>query len=222
MTASGAPANDRIDSGKVAALAGHVDELRACRRCATVRAPPVAADALPGAEILLVGQAPGPHERDSNRLFAFTAGTRLFAWFASLGVSEEDFRGRVWMSATIRCFPGRQAVGGDRPPSPLEIAACAPFLEREIRLLQPSLVLAVGSLAIAGFLGPGPLAERVGRSFAVEYAGHALEVLPLPHPSGRSTWINQPQNANLLGSALELLAEAPAWQRTFAKPANRL
>lgn len=204
--------------GRAALLAGHVEELRACRRCATVLAPPVAAEAVPGAEILLVGQAPGPHERDSNRLFAFTAGTRLFAWFASLGVSEEEFRRRVWMSATIRCFPGRQEVGGDRPPSPLEIAACAPFLEREIRLLRPALVLAVGSLAISCFLGPGPLAERVGRVFAADYAGHALEVLPLPHPSGRSTWINQPRNANLLAGALARLGDAPAWRRTFARP----
>jgi uracil-DNA glycosylase len=208
-----------IEAEKAAALARHVDELRACRRCAGVQAPPVAADAVPGAEILLVGQAPGPHERDSNRLFAFTAGTRLFSWFASLGVNEEEFRGRVWMSATIRCFPGRLAAGGDRSPSPQEIAACRPFLEREIGLLQPSLVLAVGSLSIACFLGAGPLAERVGRMFTADFAGHSLEVLPLPHPSGRSTWINQPQNANLLGSALALLAESPAWRRTFARPA---
>ena len=199
-----------------AALEDHVLRVRACRKCSSVQPPPVVADAVVGAEVMLVGQAPGPHERDSSRLFAFTAGTRLFSWFASLGVEEQDFRDRVWMSATIRCFPGRQAAGGDRPPTPLEIATCRPYLEQELRMLQPSLVLAVGTLAIASFLGSGALADRVGRIFAVEFAGLALEVLPLPHPSGRSTWINQPRNAALLGSALSLLAEAPAWRRTFA------
>jgi len=152
-------------------LVEHVEQVRACRLCPRVQAPPVAPDAIAGAEILLVGQAPGPRERDTNRLFAYTAGTRLFSWFASLGVAEEDFRARVWMAATIRCFPGRQPAGGDRPPAPDEIAACAPYLEREIAWLRPTLVLAIGSMAIARFLPVAPLAERIGRIFHATHAG---------------------------------------------------
>ena len=201
-------------------LTAHVLEIRACRLCPRVEAPPVAPDAVTGAEILLVGQAPGPRERDTNRLFAYTAGTRLFSWFASIGVAEEDFRARVWMAATIRCFPGRQPEGGDRPPAPDEIANCAPFLEREIAWLRPTLVLAIGSMAIARFLPAAPLAERIGRIFPVNHTNVDLEVLPLPHPSGRSTWINQPQNAGLLAKGLSLLAEHPAWKRTFVTPSS--
>lgn len=199
-----------------AALAAHVAEVRACRRCPRVQPPPVAADPVAGARILLVGQAPGPRERDTNRLFAYTAGTRLFAWFASLGVREEEFRARVWMAATARCFPGRQPQGGDRPPAPDEIANCAPYLDRELLLLRPALVLAIGTLAITRFLPPAPLATRIGSLFPAERAGVSVDVLPLPHPSGRSTWINHPDNARLLAKALELLGRHQAWRATFA------
>ncbi len=209
------------ESSPADALDRHVAELRACRRCPRVLAPPVAADPVMSPSILLVGQAPGPRERETNRLFAYTAGTRLFSWFASVGASEEEFRERVWMSATIRCFPGRQPAGGDRAPAPDEIAACAPYLEREIELLRPELVLAIGTLAIGRFLPTSSLSERVGQMFRGRMAGHQFDVLPLPHPSGRSTWINQPQNAHLLDTALRLLAESAVWRRTFAvRPAS--
>lgn len=196
-------------------LRDHVAELRACRRCPGVQAPPVVADPVRGARILLVGQAPGPRERSTGRLFAFTAGTRLFSWFAELGVGETEFRARVWMAATIRCFPGRAAQGGDRPPAPDEIARCAPFLSREIRLLRPELVLAVGRLAIEELLGPGTLVERVGRLLRGEGAGQAFDVLPLPHPSGRSTWLQRPEHRRRLARALRRLGAHPAWRGTF-------
>ncbi len=200
----------------LAVLQEHVAELRACRRCAGVEPPPVVAEPVRDATVLLVGQAPGPREKVSGRLFAYTAGTRLFAWFAELGVEEERFRRRVWLAASIRCFPGRAPQGGDRAPAPEEVERCAPFLDREIALLRPDLVLAVGTLAIAQFLAPGPLAERVGRLFRSERAGRSFDVLPLPHPSGRSTWLQRDDNRRRLGRALRLLRGHPAWRRSFA------
>lgn len=197
-------------------LQEHVAAVRSCRLCPGVEPPPVAAEPLRRAGVLLVGQAPGPREKMSGRLFAYTAGTRLFSWFAEIGVEEEIFRRRVWMSATIRCFPGRAPQGGDRAPDPAEVERCAPFLDREIALLGPDLVLAVGTLAIAQFLGPGQLAERVGRLFAAERAGRTFEVLPLPHPSGRSTWLQRPAHRLQLTRALDLLRGHAAWRRTFA------
>lgn len=166
--------------------------------------------------MLLVGQAPGPKERDVGKPFAFTAGTRLFAWFATLGVSEEEFRRRVLMAAVIRCFPGRAPQGGDRPPAPGEIASCAPWLEEEIRLIRPLTVIAVGQHAIAKFIPePAALADRVGRVFPGARGDLRFDVVPLPHPSGRSTWLVKAENQARLNSALELLSQTQGWRETF-------
>ncbi len=102
------------------ALERHLAEVRGCRKCPAVEPPPVAAAPERGwrPRIILVGQAPGPREVGEQRPFAFTAGTRLFSWFARLGVPEEEFRARVYVAAVIRCFPGRAPQGGDRVPSP--------------------------------------------------------------------------------------------------------
>lgn len=200
------------------ALDRHLAEVRGCRKCPTVEPPPVAARPETWPRVMLVGQAPGPREVVEQRPFAYTAGSRLFAWFAKLGVSEEEFRRRVWIGAVIRCFPGRAPQGGDRVPAPLEIANCAPYLEEEIRLIKPEIVLAVGQLAITKFLPePAPLKERVGRVFEVSRGDVIFGVLPLPHPSGRSTWLVNRDNQALLDRALALLAESRGWRETFGE-----
>jgi uracil-DNA glycosylase len=198
------------------ALDRHLVQVRGCRICPTVEPPPVAARPEVWPRLMLVGQAPGPREVVEQRPFAYTAGSRLFSWFARLGVSESEFRRRVWMCAVIRCFPGRAPQGGDRVPSPLEIANCAPYLEEEIRLIRPATVLAVGQLAIAKFLPePAALAERVGKVFEVSRGEVTVGVIPLPHPSGRSTWLVRPENQALLDRALELLRGSAGWRETF-------
>jgi uracil-DNA glycosylase len=170
--------------------------------------------------MMLVGQAPGPRERDLQRPFAFTAGSRLFTWFAQLGAPEEEFRRRVWIASTIRCFPGRAPQGGDRPPAPDEIANCSTWLERELELIRPRTILAVGQHAIVKFVPePAPLSQRVGQVFQVVFqVGHGdleLDVVPLPHPSGRSTWLVRPENQALLDRALAGLAATAGWRETF-------
>ncbi len=201
------------------ALAAHLAEVRGCRRCPAVEPPPVAAspDSRQGRpRMILVGQAPGPREVTEQRPFAFTAGTRLFSWFARLGVPEETFRSRVFVAAVIRCFPGRAPQGGDRVPSLAEIANCAPYLEHEIQLLRPLTVIAVGQLAIAKFLPqPAPLDTRVGEVFPVERAGVRFDLIPLPHPSGRSTWLVKKENQDRLDRALAALGASRGWVATF-------
>lgn len=199
-----------------ASLDRHLAQVRGCRICPTVEPPPVAARPEFWPRLMLVGQAPGPREVVEQRPFAYTAGSRLFAWFNRLGVSEEEFRRRVWMCAVIRCFPGRAPQGGDRVPSPLEIANCAPYLEEEIQLIRPATVLAVGQLAIKKFLPETvPLQERVGKAFPVSHEAIEFDVIPLPHPSGRSTWLVKKENQELLDGALELLRGSVGWRETF-------
>lgn len=162
------------------------------------------------ARIMLVGQAPGPHESDARRPFAYTAGRRLFQWLQqSVGISEEEFRRRVHIGAVIRCFPGRDAkAGGDRVPDAAEIANCAVHLEREIALLKPEVVIAVGTLASKQLVGVSELKEVVGRVHRASRGGQEFEVIVLPHPSGRSTWTNKPENRALLERSLKLIRKA--------------
>ena len=197
-------------------LDAHIHQLRGCRICPRVEPPPVVARPEVWPRMMLVGQAPGPRERDLSRPFAFTAGSRLFSWFDRLGAPEEEFRRRVWIASVLRCFPGRAPQGGDRPPGPEEIANCAPWMEEEIQLIRPLTVIAVGQHAIAKFVpAPAPLSERVGEVFQGTRGDLAFDVIPLPHPSGRSTWLVRPENQARLERALELLRQSRGWRETF-------
>jgi uracil-DNA glycosylase len=100
-------------------------------------------------------------------------------------------------------------------PSDQEVANCRPWLERELELLQPSLILPVGRLAIEQFLPARPLVEHIGQSFEIERGGRLIDVLPLPHPSGASTWPRSEPGKTLTARALRLLGEHPAWRATF-------
>jgi uracil-DNA glycosylase len=151
--------------------------------------------------------------------FAWTAGRALFGWLARLGVDEATFRARVHMAAVVRCFPGREG-GGDRVPSPEEVAACFPFVTAEVAILRPQLILPVGRLAIDRFLSCTTLSEVIGRSFDGQIGGHPLTVIPLPHPSGRSTWLFRPGHRERLDRALEMIGAHPAWQSTFGSLAD--
>lgn len=162
--------------------------------------------------VLLVGQAPGDKEPALGRPFAWTAGKQLFKWFAPLGLDEPAFRGRVYMAAVCRCFPGKNPKGGDRVPAPDEIDNCRPWLEREIQLLRPELLIPVGRLAIERFLPALPLVEQIGRQQRVTRAGRAFDLIALPHPSGASTWPRSEPGKTLTAQALRLIGDHPTWR----------
>ena len=104
---------------------------------------------------MLVGQAPGVTEAQVKRPFNASAGQRLFQWLAQAGLEEESFRVHNYMTAVTKCYPGQHPKGkGDRKPSRAEQLLCRPFLDQELALVQPKVVLAVGSLAIQTLLGP--------------------------------------------------------------------
>lgn len=193
-------------------LEQHVAALLACRRCQAMHKPVVSGEAVPS-KVLLVGQAPGAKEPVLGRPFAWTAGKTLFRWFCEhCGADEENFRKSVYMAAVCRCFPGKNAKGGDRVPAPEEIAACAFWLDEEIRILRPELVLAVGKLAIGQFLPPQPLTEMIGKSYRTGRAGVEFDLVPLPHPSGASPWHRIEPGKTLLTQALARIARHPAWR----------
>lgn len=207
----------RSDAQVVADLRRIHEDIRALRLPGFC-GPPVHGPAV-ASRVFLLGQAPGPHEARFGRPFAWTAGKTLFSWFErAFGASEEEVRARVYIAAVVRCFPGKTSSGGDRVPSPEEILASRPFIEREIAALRPALVIAVGRLAIAEVLGEtGPLAEVVGRTIRAQFHGQELDVICLPHPSGASTWFKLEPGKTLLARALRQLARHPEIRRAFPR-----
>lgn len=180
--------------------------MRACRECLKagyeISAGAVFSGPAP-APLMLVGQAPGVTEAQVKRPFNASSGRRLFQWLAEAGLEETDFRSRYYMTAVTKCYPGKHPNGkGDRKPSRVEQALCRPFLDQELALVQPAILLAVGGLAIETMLDRKlKLQEAVGRVFEV----NARWVLPLPHPSGASLWPNRPENQARIQRALQLL-----------------
>jgi uracil-DNA glycosylase len=154
---------------------------------------------------MLVGQAPGVTEAQAKRPFNASSGRRLFEWLAEAGFEEVTFRDQYYMTAVTKCYPGKHPKGkGDRKPSRAEQKLCRPFLDRELALVRPKVLLAIGSLAIETLLGQRlRLDQAVGRVFEVD----GTHVLPLPHSSGASLWTNRPENQARLQDALALLRE---------------
>jgi uracil-DNA glycosylase family 4 len=157
---------------------------------------------------MLIGQAPGWREIATGVPFAHDAGKRLAGWLALAGVTLDDFRGRWYVTSVGKCYPGRKpGASVDSPPSRAELAVWAPLLEEEVRLLAPALVVLVGGMAHRHAFGAtARLDDLVGRELSWELAPGA-SVLALPHPSGASTWLNDPARAALWRRAIALLRE---------------
>lgn len=182
--------------------------MRACRRCLEAGFSIVPGAIFSGpvtARVMIVGQAPGVTEVEAGRPFNGPSGRRLFQWLAQAGWEEEGFRATQYMTAVTKCYPGKAAGGkGDRAPTRAEQKLCAPFLERELALVRPEIVIPVGGLAMRRFLGPARLAQVVGTAVPhPELEGRWI--VPLPHPSGASLWLNQPTHQALVDQAIEHL-----------------
>lgn len=189
------------------ALAAHRAALARCHRCrlgAGIR--PIVSRAT-NPRVMLIGQAPGKVETGSGKPFSGRAGRTLFRWLERAGLDEETAREKIYISAITRCFPGAHPSGrGDRVPTREEQSRCADWLERELRIIRPKLLIPVGRLAIERFLPKLPLDELIGTRHIVEHAGGSSSVIPLPHPSGASSWIHEPGNRGLVDRAIGLIA----------------
>ena len=160
---------------------------------------------------MIVGQAPGPREPALLRPFAHTAGQTLFRWFEQFcGMDENIVRSKIYFAAVCRCFPGKNSGGTDRVPSPDEIRNCSSWMDKEIEILKPSLLIPVGRLAIGQFIDCDKLDKVIGGTFRAQRAGHRFDLIPLPHPSGASPWHKIPPGKLLTQRALKLVARHPA------------
>ena len=187
------------------ALARLQSRIRACRRCVAAgyigHARPIVAGTIRD-RIAIVGQAPGAVELAVGQPFSGRSGVELRRWLVEAGLDEAHL---PYRTAITKCFPGKSATGsGDRRPSPAEIALCAPWLEQELALLRPRIVLLVGGLAIERFWGRIALEEAVGTS----RSRGGVTFIALPHPSGASRWLNGPAHRQLLKRALAKVRRA--------------
>ena len=189
-------------------LDAHRTRLLACRACRHGAGVQPIVSLARSPRVVLVGQAPGKTEAGGGRPFAGRAGRTLFSWLASIGIDEAAARSRIYIAAITRCYPGPSPSGrGDRVPGPAERESCSGWLRAELRIIQPALVIPVGRLAITALLGDAPLDQVIGRELRLPDAQRwgvpaDTAVVPLPHPSGASSWVHAPGNSALLDAAL--------------------
>ncbi|HEY3991786.1 MAG TPA: uracil-DNA glycosylase family protein [Ktedonobacteraceae bacterium] len=199
-------------NGRSGALAVLQQRILSCRLCQEQGYIPVAHPLVSGdsaARVMVIGQAPGHRSVTKGRSFSGPGGSILQKWLELAGFPPGYLHAHTYLSSLTRCDPGRNLKGdGDRRPSPAELALCRPYLDAELRLLQPRVVLLVGSMAIETFCGKTRLDAIIGT-----YREHdSMFFLPLPHPSGVSRWLLTPEHQALLHQALRLLS---AWRETY-------
>ncbi len=190
-------------------------EMRACTACADAGywiQPPAVTQGVQTARMTTIGQAPGITEVEAGRPFNAGSGKRLFEWLGRAGIDEDWFRSTQYMTSVTKCYPGRQSSGsGDRVPSRAEQKLCRPFLDRELALVQPEVIIPIGRLAITLFFNKKlKLTEIIGRQKQIESGAW---VIPLPHSSGASRWHQSEENRALIDQAIELIAGH--YQRLF-------
>ena len=196
-------------------LASLQRDLRVCRACVEAGFPleswPVYNERI-HQRAYMYGQAPGVEEGEQRRPWRGRAGRTLRQW---LQMTEEEFYGSFYCASVTRCYPGRSASGsGDRIPSPREQELCSFWREWELRIVKPKLIVPVGGLAIRLLLRTSSLVECIGQ----RYEREGVVIVPLPHPSGTSRWLNEPANRELTARAAELVREELA---TLGGPQGR-
>jgi len=183
-------------------------EMRSCSQCLDAGywvQPPAVTQGTHTAQMMTIGQAPGITEVEIGRPFNAGSGKRLFEWLGRAGIDETWFRATQYMTSVTKCYPGRQTSGsGDRVPSRSEQKLCRPFLDQEIALVQPELMIPIGRLAITLFFDPKQkLDEIIGRQKQLPTGAW---VIPLPHSSGASRWHQIEGNRALIDDAIELIS----------------
>ena len=183
-------------------------QMRACRRCVENGyevVPKAIFTGNFGARIMSIGQAPGITEVEANRPFNAGSGVRLFKWLAQAGIKETWYRSTQYMTSVTKCYPGRsKSGGGDRVPSRAEQKLCRPFLNQEIELVDPQLIIPIGKLAINLFY---PSNAKLTEIIGTEVQINSRWIVPLPHSSGASRWHQIETNQLLIDKAIELIRQ---------------
>jgi len=185
-------------------LASLQGDLQVCRACVEAGYPleswPVR-NPHTGQRAYMYGQAPGVVEGEERRPWRGRAGRTLRRW---LELEEDEFYETFYCASVTRCYPGRARSGrGDRTPTPREQELCAFWQDWELKIIRPELIVPVGGLAVKRLLGISGLASCIGCRYELD----GVAVIPLPHPSGASGWLNLPANRQLTAGAAALVRD---------------
>ena len=198
-------------SEKLLKLHQSMKKCRACLDEGYEIYPPAVISGLGTAQLMTIGQAPGITEQEAQRPFNAGSGKRLFDWLGRAGIEEDWFRTTQYMTSVTKCYPGRQPSGsGDRVPGRREQELCRPFLDQEIEIVDPRVIIPIGRLAINLFY-PKKLKLQDIIGTQLEVSGRW--VIPLPHSSGASRWHQIEENRRLIDQAITLIQEKR--ERTF-------
>ena len=177
-------------------------DLSRCRACVEAGYPleslPVRAP-FADQRAYMYGQAPGIVEGEERLPWRGRAGRTLRRWFE---LDEDAFYATFYCASVTRCYPGRAPSGrGDRTPTPREQELCSFWREWELELLRPRLIVTAGGLALRRLLGLPSLTPCIGERYELQ----GTPLVPLPHPSGASGWLNDPANRGRLAAAVALV-----------------
>lgn len=157
------------------------EAVRTCTRCplAKTRTHAVPGDGPVPTRILFIGEAPGRNEDLQGSPFVGRAGSILDGLLAGIGVARDE----VFITNIVKCRPPK-----NRDPTPAEIEACRPYLERQLALLCPEVIVPLGRFAMRWVLEsygitPGPISEVHGTVFRIRNTGCEQVVIPVYHPA---------------------------------------
>lgn len=162
---------------KAEALAALYQELAAAAPSlplATSAADIVPGEGNPEAEVLFIGEAPGYHESVQHRPFVGRSGQLFRQQIRELGWQEKD----VYISNIVKARPP-----DNRDPLPAEIAAYRPYLDQEIEIIAPQLIVTLGRYSLGKFLKNVKISQVHGRLHKVRWKGSVLFILPMYHPA---------------------------------------
>lgn len=211
------PGESVAEPEDVAALAAYQARMKACTRCVGAGFLAEAHPVFQGhaaQRLMIVGQAPGARGHASGVPWSGPSGRIIAGWLTMAGFDVEEWRSGWYLTSLTKCFPGKAAQGkGDRAPSPAEIALCADHLATELALVRPEIIVTLGKMSAVRLIpgaGRMSLADLVGEIFAVDVGYGEIGIVPLPHPSGVSRWLNDPANRVRVQVALGRLGEERA------------
>ncbi len=183
------------------------ERVRHCTRCDLwrTRTQAVPGEGDPHAEVMFIGEAPGYHEDRQGRPFVGAAGQFLNELLGRAGLRREQ----VYITNVVKCRPP-----GNRDPLPDEIAACAPYLDEQIAVIRPRVIVTLGRYSMARWF-PN---EKISRIHGKPRRFGDVIVVPMYHPAAA---LHQPALKELVEKDFDALREILAQARAeAARPAE--
>ncbi|KPK78855.1 MAG: DNA polymerase [candidate division Zixibacteria bacterium SM23_73] len=158
-------------------------EVLSCQKCLLYRnrTYPVIGEGSHCAKIFLCGEAPGFHEDKTGHPFCGAAGKVLDELLDSIGIKRDE----VYICNILKCRPPK-----NREPKPEEIQACAPFLERQIKIIAPEVICTLGNYSTAFIFEKYGLKNQIqgiskvhGKVFEVKNLFRTIKIIPFYHPA---------------------------------------